>query len=96
VFGKVLSQSGAFSLFEQGSIVYDLVNCRERLPLDIWMDAGKYEWLLGTNQRMHELLKTKANKVEYREYNGGHNYTSWQNEVWRGLEYLFGKEDGKP
>jgi len=26
-----------------------------------------------------------------REYIGGHNYTSWRDDVWRGLEVMFPK-----
>jgi enterochelin esterase family protein len=52
------------------------------------MDVGKFEYLLKTNQRMSELLVEKNYQVCCREYPGGHNHTSWRDDLWRGLEYL--------
>ncbi len=89
VFGRVLSQSGAFNYFLHDSLVFDLVRQSYRLPLNIWMDAGKYENLLESNRAMHSLLLSKDYPVTYREYNGGHTYTSWGNDLWHGLETLF-------
>jgi enterochelin esterase family protein len=53
------------------------------------MDVGKLEWLLNGNRHMHALLKEKKYRVKYREFPGGHNYTSWRNDIWRGLEGLY-------
>jgi enterochelin esterase family protein len=39
---------------------------------------------------MAKLLTRKGYEVTYREYNGGHNYPAWRDDVWRGLETLFG------
>jgi enterochelin esterase family protein len=58
----------------------------------IWMDAGKLEWLLYSSRKMHRLLKSKSYDVTYHEYTGGHNYTAWRDDLWRGLEALFGME----
>ena len=90
VFGRVLSQSGAFDYFWHYPLVFDLVRQSQRLPLEIWMDAGKYENLLESNRAMHNLLLSKDYPVTYREYNGGHTYTAWGNDLWHGLETLFG------
>jgi enterochelin esterase family protein len=38
---------------------------------------------------MRDLLTEAGYTLTYREYNGGHNYTAWREEVWRGLEALF-------
>jgi enterochelin esterase family protein len=89
VFGKVLSQSGAFMVPEHEFVVVDLVRYIPRPKIDIWMDAGYYEWLLEGNRQMVALLKEKKYKVKYHEFSGGHNYTSWRNDIWRGLEALF-------
>jgi enterochelin esterase-like enzyme len=35
------------------------------------------------------LLHEKGYDVTFREYNGSHNYTSWRDDVGRGLEVLF-------
>lgn len=89
VFGKVLSQSGAFTLLEHERVILDLVTYLPVSTLDIWMDTGRYEWLLEGNRQMYSLLKKKQYHVGYHEYSGGHNFTSWRNDIWRGLEVLF-------
>ena len=91
VFGHVLSQSGAFTLDTLDTVVWDLVRQGPVLPLRIWMDVGRYEWLLDCNRRLHHLLVERGYDVTYREYNAGHNYPAWRNDVWRGLELLFGR-----
>jgi len=90
IFGRVLSQSGAFAMGEHDGVVFDLVRHGPIPPLRIWLNAGRYEWLLDCNRRMHKLLAEKGYDVVYREYNGGHNYPSWRDNVGRGLETLFG------
>jgi enterochelin esterase-like enzyme len=89
VFGKVLSQSGGFSVLEFEFVLSDLVRHLPRLELNIWMDVGRFEWLLAGNQEMHMLLEAKGYNVAYREFSGGHNYTAWRDDVARGLEMLF-------
>ncbi len=89
IFGHVLSQSGAFSLDKYDMVVYDLVRDGSVHPLQIWMDCGRFEGLTETNERMHALLEAKGYDVAYNEYNGGHHYTAWHNDLWRGLELLF-------
>lgn len=91
VFGRVLSQSGAFELGETETVVTALARHLPAQPLQVWMDAGRYEWLLEPNRRMRDLLDARGYDLTYREHNGGHNYTCWRNEVWRGLETLFGR-----
>jgi len=90
IFGRVLSQSGAFTLWERPSVAVELVQHAPRPELDIWMDVGRLEWLLEDNRMMHALLQEKGYRVTYREANGGHNFTSWRDDVWRGLEAQFG------
>ncbi|MCX6039180.1 MAG: alpha/beta hydrolase-fold protein [Chloroflexi bacterium] len=89
VFGKVLSQSGAFLLPEHQFVVIDLVRYAPRPEIDIWMNAGHYERLLDSNRQMYALLKEKKYKVKYHEFSGGHNFTAWRDHIWRGLEALF-------
>ena len=89
VFGKVLSQSGSFTLLEHELVVMDLVNYAPPPDIDIWMDAGRYEWLLDDNRKMFSLLREKQYKVRYHEFSGGHNPTAWRDDIWRGLEALF-------
>ena len=89
VFGKILSQSGAFTLPEHEFVVVDLVKYTPPPNIDIWMDTGRYEWLLDDNRKMYALLKERQFKVKYHEFSGGHNYTAWRDDIWRGLEALF-------
>jgi enterochelin esterase family protein len=89
VFGKVLSQSGVFILPEHQFVVVDLVRYAPPPEIDIWMDTGHYEGLLDSNRQMYALLKEKKFKVKYHEFSGGHNFTAWRDDIWRGLEALF-------
>jgi enterochelin esterase family protein len=89
-FGRVLSQSGAFRLFGYRMVLLDLVRYFPTQPLNIWMNVGRFEQLLPVNREMQALLIDKGYQVCYHEFAGGHNYTSWRDNLWRGLEYLFG------
>jgi enterochelin esterase-like enzyme len=91
IFGRVISQSGAFGLHggDLKPVVWDLVRAMPRRPLKIWLDAGEYEFLKEPNREMCALLKEKGYDVSLRIFSGGHNYTSWRNDVWRGLEAVF-------
>lgn len=92
VFGKVLSQSGAFSMAGMDMVVFDLLEHGEKRPLKLWMDVGIYDLpgLLVSNQRMQTMLIQRGYSSTYREYNAGHNYPSWRDEIWRGLETVYG------
>jgi enterochelin esterase-like enzyme len=89
VFGKVLCQSGVYIMPEHQFVVVDLVRYAPRPDISIWMDTGRYEWLLDNNRQMYDLLQEKKYNVKYHEYSGGHNFTSWRDDIWRGLEALF-------
>jgi enterochelin esterase-like enzyme len=89
IFGKVLSQSGVFITPDHQFVVVDLVRYAPPPEIEIWMDTGRYEWLLENNRQMYNLLGEKKFKVKYHEYSGGHNFTSWRDDIWRGLEALF-------
>jgi len=90
VIGRVLSQSAALDMSKPDSVVFDLVRHSPVPPLRIWMNVGRYEWLLDSNRRMHELLVEKGYDVTYHEYSGGHNYPSWRDTLCHGLETMFG------
>jgi len=96
VLRKVLSQSGAFIAPEYQFVVVDLVRYAPRPDIDIWMDAGRLEWLLDGNRQMYALLREKNYTVKYREFSGGHNYTAWRNDIWHGLESLYKHEETPP
>jgi enterochelin esterase family protein len=92
LYGRVLSQSGAFELDGYAPVVMDLVRHIPRAPIEIWMDVGKFESLLDSNRAMKNALLERGYPVTYREYLAGHNYTAWRDDVWRGLESLFPPE----
>jgi enterochelin esterase-like enzyme len=89
VFGRVLSQSGAFNIESRDFVVVDLVRHGQARGLDIWMDIGRLDILLEDNRWMHALLQEKGYNVSYREFSAGHNYTAWRDDVRRGLEAMF-------
>ncbi|HKY55008.1 MAG TPA: alpha/beta hydrolase-fold protein [Anaerolineales bacterium] len=89
IFGNVLSQSGVFGFDGRDFAAVDLIRHGQGRSIKIWMDAGKLEWLLKDNRRMQPILKENGYQVIYREYSGGHNYTSWRDDLWRGLEVMF-------
>jgi enterochelin esterase-like enzyme len=94
VFGHVLSQSGSFGNpqpeSDYAAALFDMLEQPEVKPLNIWMDVGRFEWLATANRQMRDLLQTKGYTFTYQEYPGEHNYTSWRDDVWRGLEAQFG------
>ncbi len=89
VFKKVLSQSGAFIAPDYQFVVVDMVRYMPPADIDIWMDVGRLDWLLDGNRQMLALLKEKNYRVKYREYSGGHNFSSWRDDIWHGLEALY-------
>jgi enterochelin esterase-like enzyme len=91
IFGSALCQSGAYHLRDHDLIVMDLVRYTPVPPVNLWLDCGLYEYLLVGNRKMQILLAERGYSYCYHEYPGGHNYTAWRNDVWRGLEYLFGR-----
>jgi enterochelin esterase-like enzyme len=94
IFGRVISQSGGFG-FEingQESVIFDLVRQARSKPSHISMDVGRYEWLLPSNRKILDVLQSSGYKVAYQEYNGGHNYTAWRDQIPDELAATFGKQ----
>ncbi|HMB24269.1 MAG TPA: alpha/beta hydrolase-fold protein, partial [Anaerolineales bacterium] len=90
IFGKVLCQSGVFSLDGRDFAAVELVRYGHASDLKIWMDVGILEEdLLEDNRRMVTLLREKEYDVTYREFSAAHNYTAWRDDVWHGLEEMF-------
>jgi enterochelin esterase family protein len=90
IFGKVLAQSGAYTLDNYDFVVWDLARTIAPEALKIWLAAGCYEMLVDCNRCMAELLEERGFDFRYDEYAGGHNYRAWRKEVAAGLEFLFG------
>jgi enterochelin esterase-like enzyme len=89
VFGRVLSQSGAYMIESRDFAIVDLVRHGQAQGIEIWMDVGRLDTLLEDNRKMHARLQEKKYQVAYREFSGGHNYTAWRDDLWHGLEAMF-------
>jgi enterochelin esterase family protein len=90
IFGKALSQAGAFELWERDSIVMQMVRYFSKPDVKLWLDCGVMDPLLEPNRAMSALLKEKGYNFTYFENGGAHNYTTWRDSCVGGLEMLFG------
>jgi enterochelin esterase family protein len=89
-FGRVFSQAGGFALgFTKELGLTTILRLSERLPLRIYMDCGRFDPLLEANRMMKGILAEREYQVVYREFNAGHNYPAWREELAAGLEWLF-------
>jgi enterochelin esterase family protein len=89
IFGKVLCQGGVFEVEGRDFAAVDLVRHQHTQSMNLWMDVGSLDFLLEDNCRMKNILNENRYNFTYRECSGAHNYTTWRNDVWRGLEELF-------
>jgi enterochelin esterase-like enzyme len=90
VFGRVFSQAGGFALgFTKELGLTTILRLSDRLPLRIYLDCGRYDPLLEANRMMKDLLETRGYDLRYREFNAGHNYPAWREDLATGLEWLF-------
>jgi enterochelin esterase family protein len=89
IFGKVMSQSGVSAWDGRDWATVDLIKHKHAHNINIWMDVGALDFLLEDNRRMKSLLTENSYNFTYRECSGAHNYTSWRNDIWRGLEVIF-------
>jgi len=90
IFGKVISQSGVFKSEGRDYAAVDLIKSKRSKEIKIWMDVGRFDWLLEDNRRLQPILRENGYAVTYREFSGGHNYTCWRDEVGGALEEMFG------
>lgn len=95
VFGKVLCQAGAFKMFGDDFSIYEVLDGMSSCPVNIWMNVGRFDFLLEENQRMVEVLQKKGYQVVFKLNNGGHNYTTWRNDLHIGLKKLFPSSGNK-
>jgi enterochelin esterase family protein len=91
IFGRVISQSGVFESEGRDFAAVDLIRAGQSRDIKIWMDIGRFDWLLDDNRRLQPILQESGYNITYREFSGGHNYTCWQNEVGVALENIFKK-----
>lgn len=90
IFGNVLSQSVAYILWDAKPVVWELMENQLSSPLNIWLNIGTFDFLYHPNKLFKEFVEQKGYTYKYQEYAGGHNYSSWRNELADGLIYQFG------
>ena len=102
IFGKVLAQSGSFQTGAREEsaidmwtgeaphmIVSEFLNS-QRLPLEIYLEVGRYETTLPfsplmEDRRLRDVLIAKGYRVIYSEFVGGHNEICWRGSLADGL-----------
>lgn len=96
-FGRVVAQSAAIQgqpnqTYHRGAAEWLLGEFRaaEMLPLELSLDCGQLEWLLGANRRFAGMLFDKGYKHQYVEHPSGHNWVSWRSGMAAHLEWLLG------
>lgn len=109
VFGKVLSQSGAFWTAPEGDAEGEWLARQlavsDPIPARFYLDAGLMEVhssgatgvsLLVSNRHLRDVLRAKGCAVTYAEFNGGHDYLVWRGTLADGLLALLGIEVDDP
>lgn len=99
IFGKVLSQSGAFYWGYNddmtGAVVVDKYEHAGKLPIDIFMSMGafeKFDLNLNATLKLYNILNEKGYRVMYEEFIGGHTSFDCQLTLAKGLKFLLGAQ----
>ncbi|MFD3454676.1 enterochelin esterase [Streptomyces sp. NPDC058691] len=95
-FGNVLAQSGAFwwpAARREGACPEEWLTGRVRAlarrPVRFHLSAGLQEWgVPAAGRRLRDALSAKGYAVAHREYNGGHDYLCWRDDLAHGLVSL--------
>ncbi|WUD72371.1 enterochelin esterase [Streptomyces sp. NBC_00510] len=95
-FGNVLAQSGAFwwpAGRRAGALPEEWLTGRvaslARRPVRFHLSAGLQEWgLTAVVRRLRDTLLAQGYEVAHHEYNGGHDYLCWREELAHGLASL--------
>jgi enterochelin esterase-like enzyme len=104
-FGRVLAQSGAFQSKVPGHESEDELLTRQyalapRQPLEFYLDAGKLETaaltsgglsILTSVRHFRDVLEARGYRVNYFEFEGGHDYVCWTNTLARGILALLAR-----
>lgn len=89
VFGTVISQAGAFELYDSRPFVFDLAAMSQNKTTRFWLDVGRLDWLLAPNRRMKKWLRDRGFGIESREYYAYHNWTAWRDVLPDALLWAF-------
>lgn len=102
VVGNVLSQSGAYFVRKDdpppawpvtedtGDLILAFRNS-PRVPVKFYMEVGRFDSLVTLNRELRDVLLLKGYRVDYREFDGGHDYLYWRGSLADGLVSLIGK-----
>jgi enterochelin esterase-like enzyme len=102
VVGNVLSQSGAFFVRkddpppawpvteDSGDLLLSFRNS-PRVPVKFYMEVGRFDSLVSLNREMRDILLLKGYSLDYREFDGGHDYYYWRGSLADGLISLLGQ-----
>ena len=88
IFGKALSQAGAFELWDYSPSPFTLLTQTKTKPR-VWLDVGQMDWLLESNRRMRRALRRNKFDVKYREYYAYHNWHAWRDALPSALTWAF-------
>lgn len=102
-FGHVLSQSGCFWWKPPGEREWEWMTRRyveaPRVPVRFYLEVGRLEaWVvplgfpdaLTANRHLRDVLRAKGYDLEYKEFNGGHDFICWRGTLAEGLVALAG------
>lgn len=108
VFGAVLSQTGWFRWHPDGDPEHEWLARKfidsPTLPVRFYLDVGILENArmldgglsqLAANRHMRDLLWAKGYDVSYREYSGGHDYSSLQSPLFDALPLMLPYEQSR-
>ncbi len=105
IFGNVLSQTGWFRWYPDGDDLEHEWLARQfihnpKQPVRFYLDVGLLEKAqmsdrgpsqLVVNRHMRDVLRAKGYEIIYREYSGGHDYSSTQSPLFEALPLMLGK-----
>ena len=104
--GNVLSQSGAYWITKDWQsvkppyprdtgLMIEALKSSPRLPIRFYLEVGRFDLgaaLLGSNRELRDVLQAKGYEVDYREFDGGHDYAAWRGSLADGLISLLGQK----
>jgi hypothetical protein len=55
------------------------------VPIKFYMEVGRFDSLVALNREMRDVLLLKGYSIDYREFDGGHDYFYWRGSLADGL-----------
>ncbi|HEY9282479.1 MAG TPA: glycoside hydrolase family 15 protein, partial [Pyrinomonadaceae bacterium] len=90
-FARVGGQSSAFWIDDERVVaaLARLEPARGRPPFRFYLDAGRLESPWAVSRRVRVMLRAKGYPVTYREFEAGHNWTAWRDQLAEALVALW-------